>query len=327
MQTPSAPHVPFDILETAEFVRKEDSIRAKRASLCLPIQGRVTWTNIGGPLFLMRQYLPGIPRIRINRSEGEALVAKLAAGAALVPDRTHTLASACTMRMIRQRVIQRLLQAFERYSDEELRTFTIINTKWVFNAHELKAINAKIIKNQLRTHLNRAGITRLPGPFIAFLHGEFDPVSGLFTLHFHGLTTREKAKALDSLTYKEVSKPVRPIRCRDKQRSLKQRSWGYENTRTRARPIVRKRITDRPRQFSYLLKSYWPSRGIRMIGRKRKRDRRGQRIREPFHTQVLLWLDKQRLRDLTLLHDCWSPRNGGPAEMRELYLSIVDDRY
>ncbi len=43
---------------------------------------------------------------------------------------------------------------------------------------------------------------------------------------------------------------------------------------------------------------------------------------EPFASQVLIWLDRQRLRDLVILNDCWSLRNGGTAAMERLYLSV-----
>ena len=140
----------------------------------------------------------------------------------------------------------------------------------------------------------------MPGPFICFLHGEFEPTSGVYQLHFHGVTTADKAAALHRL--KAIA--------------------GYERTRTGAAPVRCEQVNDRPHQFTYMLKSYWPSRAVRLVDGERKRDRKGGRIPEPFHTQVLLWLDRQKLADMTLMNECWSPRKGGTPAMRSLYLLV-----
>ena len=59
-----------------------------------------------------------------------------------------------------------------------------------------------------------------------------------------------------------------------------------------------------------------------MVDGERNRDRKGGRIPEPFHTQVLLWLDRQKLAHMTLMNECWSPRKLGPPAMHSLYLLV-----
>jgi hypothetical protein len=59
-----------------------------------------------------------------------------------------------------------------------------------------------------------------------------------------------------------------------------------------------------------LLKAYWPERAVRLANGKSKRDRVFQRIKEPFATQALLWLDRQRPGDIVVLHGCRLLPNG-----------------
>jgi hypothetical protein len=280
--------------ETDDQVRQEDAERAKRILLALPYEGPLTWLNMGPRLRYLRQCLRHLQRPSIDGSAALDLKAKLELGT------STSLASSVAMRCIRQTVLGALQNALADYSDAELRTVTVINRGWAFTADALDRVTAATIKNRFRTHLNKIGLTQVPGPFIAFLHGEFEPTSGTYQLHFHIVTTAAKAPILKRLTGR----------------------WGYEKTPTGAPPVVSRRVCNRAKQLSYLLKSYWPQRAVRLRDGVPKRDRRGSRISEPFGTQVLLWLDRQRLRNLTLMPDCWSLRNGGSDAMRTLYLSI-----
>lgn len=215
-----------------------------------------------------------------------------------------TLASAQCMRAIRGAVIPAMLDAFEEYADADLATFTAIKKIWNVSCTDLSTTVASRLRASFRTDLNRAGVVGIEGALLAFLHGEFDPVAGNFQLHWHGLTTRDKAALLPKL--KSIS--------------------GYETTATGSSPIRKTPVKDRPRQFSYLLKSYWPERGVRPVDGTVKRDRRGQRIKPPFDALYLLWLDQQRLRDITVFSGGYSPRLGGSDAMRRLYSLITMDR-
>ncbi len=294
----------FVDFETDERARKEDATRAERLAWVRPLDRLMSWTNMGPKLRLARQLVPHVRPPALDPHAIERFAAKLKAGVAGQP--SDSLGSSVTMRSIRQTVLGALHTAFGDYPDEALATFTVINRSWTLTPQTLDAASAAKIKARFRADLNKIGITNMPGPFVAFLHGEFEPTSGSIVPHFHGTTTREKAEVLKRLKAKEGSR----------------RFLGYVPTASGGAPVVCKPVRDRRKQFSYLLKSYWPARTIRWIGGKLKRDRQGRRIPEPFGSQVLLWLDRQRLRDLTIMNDCWSLRNGGTKAMKRLYLSV-----
>ncbi|TXN21409.1 hypothetical protein [Methylobacterium sp. WL19] len=289
--------------ETEALAYAEDRTRAKGLGLARPTEGPTSWTNIAARIRLLDQ-LP-FPRSFPRREAANFDRVRLRLATAPGPI-SNSLASSSTMRIIRETVISDIHAAFAGYPDEALATATVINQRWTYTPANLDAVTAKQVKNRFRSDLNNLGLTKVPGPFIAILHGEFEPRSGQYVLHFHILTTWEKAEILKGL----------------KARPGSQAFPGYCPTASGAAPVVCKAVHNRERQFSYLLKSYWPSRTIRRINGVWKRDRRPRRICEPFASQVLVWLDRQRLRDLVIMHDCWSMRNGGTPAMKRLYLSV-----
>lgn len=251
--------------ETAARCWKEDAHRLRRISKDIPRQGTRSK----------------------KRRASLALMTKLRRGlSTLEPD--ATLASSQYMRSVRLEVVPALLEAVKPYADSDLRTVTVISRKWRFTAKQLRKVFAIDIKRQFRTQLQRAGILDEPGFLVAFVHGEYEPTTGLFQLHFHLLTTADKAAALLN--------------------GLKG-LWGYEKTATGASAIKRSKVSDRPEQFSYLLKSYWPERPVVEIRGKPKRVRGVRRIKGPRHTDYLLWLDRTKLSDIMLLNQC-TYRNG-----------------
>jgi hypothetical protein len=240
----------------------------------------------------------------IDGEAAERLIKKLQSNVASEGEEL-TLSSSLAMRRIRQRVIGALLHALKHHPNSDLQTFTILNEQWVFTPEQLNSITAKSIKNQFRSHLERAGVLGFPGPFIAFLHGEFEPTKEVYVLHFHGVTTAKKAEAL---------------------RGLKTQP-GYVQSDTGAAAIKIQNVNDRASQFSYLIKSYWPQKAVRKYSDgKWRRDRKPSRITGLFQIRCLLWLDRQELGNLTIMSGCWSPRNGGPPASRALYLSIFSRR-
>ncbi|MGI4768650.1 MAG: hypothetical protein ACRYGP_26725 [Janthinobacterium lividum] len=283
--------------ETEQAARKEDRIRARNIRRVLNPIGPTGWLNIKDRLWLNRQGVTHLSNPNINRDVASGFVQKLEHNY-LNFNPQATLASSVTMRAVRKAALQAMHQALKPYP--ALCAVTVINQSWRLTPADLERLTAATIKRQFTTHLNRCGAARLPGPLIAFLHGEFEPTSGYYQLHFHIITTPEKAHALRAL----------------------RRISGYVKTATGAAPIHITPVRDRERQFSYVLKGYWPSKAVRTYGTVLKRDRSHHRIPEPFATQVLLWLDRQHLADLTILNGVWSRRNGGPAAMRALYLLI-----
>ncbi len=291
--------------ETEEAAVREDRRRARRMRRVFRILtrlGRTNWTNMKDRLWLARQYPLGVPKPALNPDQIRALAERLEDGVAsgLPPS---TLGSSLRMRLIRLAFHRALFDAFAPYADDDLRTLTVIYSGWAFSPADLDRTTAAKLQQQFRQHLNRIGVMKLPGPLIAVLHGEFEPTSGLYRLHFHILTTAEKAAALKAGLTTETIK-------------------GYTVTATGAAPVRRSQVRDRDRQFTYLAQAFWPSRPVVIKHGKPKRTRRKHRIPEPFSTQVLLWLDCQPFADLVLLNDIWSPRKGGTAAMKRLYLLV-----
>ena len=291
--------------ETEQASAREDRRRTRRMRRLFRILtrlGRTNWTNMKDRHWLARQYPLGVPKPALNPDQIRALAERLEDGVASGLPPT-TLGSSLRMRLIRLAFHRTLLDAFAPYADDDLRTLTVIYSGWAFSPADLDGVTATQVKAQFRQHLNRVGVPKVPGPLFAVLHGEFEPTSGLYRLHFHILTTAAKAAALKACLTSETIK-------------------GYAITATGAAPVRRSRVRDRGRQFSYLAKSYWPSRPVVMIDGRPKRVRKPRRIPEPFATQVLLWLDRQSFADLVLLNDVWSPRKGGTAAMKRLYLLV-----
>ncbi|TXM64345.1 hypothetical protein FV226_26620 [Methylobacterium sp. WL12] len=288
--------------ETEEESTSEDRLRARRMRRVLNRPGRTTWLNIADRMWLLNQS-PGKMSPPLDRDAADDLATRLEAGVASgIPP--ATLASSLRMREIRQGLGHALFDAFEGYPDADLMTVTVIYAGWSYTPAELERVTAAQVKAQFRRHLERAGVLKLPGPLFAVLHGEYEPTSGRYQLHFHLVTTEAKAAALKaSLTATKIK--------------------GYAKTATGSVPVRRSRVRNRIGQLSYLVKGYWPSKPVIRIDGKLKRLRDHHRIPEPFGTQVLLWLDRQKFSDLVVMHDCWSRRTGGTAAMKALCLFVA----
>lgn len=206
-----------------------------------------------------------------------------------------TLASSVCLRQLRMNMTGAILAMVEGIPLAELRTFTVLNNGWRLPAAKLDTTSARRIKQQFLTHLRRAGVLQVPGFLVAFLHGEFEPTSGVYVLHFHGVTNAARAKALDRLKVTSRGEA---------------RGWGYDQSPTGSRPIVRKHVVNPLRQITYLLKAYWPEKAVRPTGSGERRDRRAQRIRNPYHTHHLLWLDRQQFTDIAIFNGCRLLRSG-----------------
>jgi hypothetical protein len=281
--------------ETEGQAIAEDNTRARLMGKILPG---------GGPGWLSNHHKYAVWRERQRFSHLPPVVAPTDAVRSLkekLETGCHTgrppqsLATALGMRYLRRSVIGSILEGLECYPDAELVTFTALNANWIYSPRELLGISAATIKNQFATHLRRIGVNEIPGPFIAFLHGEFEPTSGKFVLHFHGVTTAEKYRVLLSMAEPEKDP---------------ERDWGYVPTSTGAAPIRCEQVTDRVRQFSYLLKAFWPQKAVRRIDGVLKRDRVGKRIHEPYASIALIWLDRQAPADIAALQGCRFLPNG-----------------
>ncbi|MXP29819.1 hypothetical protein GRI58_13475 [Porphyrobacter algicida] len=202
------------------------------------------------------------------------------------------------MRRHRIRVVGSLCRLYEE-ADAQATTFTIIPRHWEFTPDELMGVDPKALLRRLRADLYRAGAAKTKGWMFVYIHGEYDPNAKVYRLHVHGLCSNEMVPVLDRLRKKPNYKSVR---------TLPDGSWSpvYRRVWVRRKPLY-----DLPYPLTYLMQSFWPSRPIFINEagqRRRVRDKRA--IPEPFHSQVLLWLDQFELQDLALLIGLRVTRNG-----------------
>ncbi|MDQ0349817.1 hypothetical protein [Ancylobacter vacuolatus] len=270
----------FHRFETREKVLREDKKRARllrKTAANIPVSGNVPVLSGARELRRLAARLERVQEGRIPR----------------------TLASSRKMRRVRRKVFRAIMQEFEVFEDEEVRTFTVISRSWCIDPERLQILTAKHLKRQFLSHLERSGISSIEGCLVAFIHGEFEPTSGLFQLHLHGMGTRKKVRALHRL----------------------KGNWGYLKTVTGSHPIRVEMVRNRAAQVSYLLKSYWPSRAVREVDGVQRRNRDKRRIPEPYHSEVLCWFHRQTLGDMTIVQGGRFLPNG---ELR-LSCPVVDD--
>lgn len=198
------------------------------------------------------------------------------------------------MRQFRIRIIGHLWQLIEeeRWQADEVTTFTALPLGWEFTSETLYQADPRKLLDRLRGQLKRAGSADADGFLIASIHGEFEPEEQIYRLHVHGCAAGGMIGVLDKLRSLPAYRPRPSV--------------------TVPMQIRRKPLKDIPYPLGYAFKSYWPCRRIGMVGREGlvKRQRGHHRIPEPYHRQVLLWLDRWSVSDLTLLMHLCVGRDG-----------------
>lgn len=200
-----------------------------------------------------------------------------------------TLASSAYMRDQRIRLTGALHKLVADHPKLKAATFTLIPRWMAFTPEELLDVDPEVLRERLRSGLNRAGAKEASGAVFACIHGEYEPRKGIFQLHFHGLALGGMIKLVSSLRDGPGFASVRTIGAAAE--PVRQRVW-----------VTRKPLANLPYALSYLLKSYWISRWIGQVEcGSIKRQRAGSRIDEPFHTLALLWMDRWSLADISLM--------------------------
>ncbi len=167
---------------------------------------------------------------------------------------------------------------------------TIIPITWEFKPEELERVLPALLLASMLAALYEKGAAKANGWLIVFIHGEYDPVGKVYRLHLHGYAYGEMVQVVDRL------------RLLPNYQTQRYRRDGSLSPVYRRVQVSRKRPKTRLRQITYRLQSYWPSKAVIISDDgKRIRARRKQRIAEPYHSQVLLWLDKWDIADLTLM--------------------------
>lgn len=250
--------------ETRRSAIKEDARRAKGLRKAINRHPNVIDVTTAEPL---------ADQLEISGESGET------------PD---SLASSLYMRGHRVKVIGALWQLMDARNG--VTTFTVIPDGWDFTPAQLASAMPILLLRALLTDLYRKGAKAAGGWLFAFIHGEFDPVAGVYRLHIHGACSPEMIEVLDRL------------RLLPKYKSVRQLPNGEWNPVYRRVWIRRKPLHSMPNPITYLMQAFWPSRPIYIDAEgKRRRVRQKQAIREPFHSMVLLWLNRWRLKDLTLM--------------------------
>jgi hypothetical protein len=155
-------------------------------------------------------------------------------------------------------------------------TFSAVRQEWHRASEDLNTLDPVALKAAFRQDLYRVGAAEADGWLFAALDGEFDPPKQSYQSHLHGVASGGMIDVLDRLR-------TRP---------------GYLPWRDNgvipgcARPIRRSRepLTNVPSSIAYQMKGFWKVQAGRT-----------SRIPEPFGSHVLLYLDRYRLTDLTLL--------------------------
>ena len=202
------------------------------------------------------------------------------------------------MRDQRIRIVGGIWKVIAENPDNDVFSFTLIPEGTVYAAGCLYEADPIAMNRKLRTHLRQAGIKDASGFLFMGMHGEFDPATGKFRLHWHGIGVgRDMRHALDRL---------RKVRAFKSRRASPTGSKVDKPIRVSRAPLG-----SLPAAISYTVQGFWPSRwtGVGELGQPIKQ-RNKHRIKEPHHSEHLLWLSKWQLQDLILMVGMRATKHG-----------------
>jgi len=181
-----------------------------------------------------------------------------------------TQASATYCRQLRRVETDVLWKYMASRPAHDLHTCTILQAGWQVSGDDLPTFNTTRMLKQFRAKVTN-GRPCPPGEWLfGRVHGEFDSRIKMFQMHVHGICTRH---FVPRQRRRDTGRPVPGIRV----------------------PVQFKPIRDPARQISYLTQSFWPDRPTYWCDGEWERSREKRRIREPWGSQVLLWLHRQTL--------------------------------
>lgn len=177
--------------------------------------------------------------------------------------------------------------------------FTILPDRWRIAAEDLALIDPNALLEGLRADINRVLPKGIGGYLFACLHGEFveSVTGGYFDIHVHGLACGRFVAAIDSLRHRPKYHP---------------KSWSKPGDRAkfpRVR-VSRGPLTNLPKPMTYCVQAFWPAKAMTKRGSIKTQRGQRRRIPEPFHTQLLIWLDRWKLQDITLLMGIRATKKG-----------------
>lgn len=169
----------------------------------------------------------------------------------------------------------------------EAKSFHLVWPPHAVDAGMLHGVNPTRLTEWLRRRVLKHLPSNPRGWLYAHLHGEYEARSNTFIIHFHGIAAGDYLATLRG-----------PVKA-----ELKTEAKLLPNlpTSPKVRAVLRfDPLRNAPRQVSYVLQSWWPSRPVVMTPRGLKRVRTKHRIPEPYHSEYLVWLDRQSIAGLRL---------------------------
>jgi len=213
------------------------------------------------------------------------------------PANPTTLTSKVAMRAIRLQMAGELLRLCRGK-----RTYfvTLIPRGLSIAPDDLPGFDPKKENQKLRVTLNRAGASsRNEGWIFASLEGEYNPATGMVQIHYHLIVVGDGM--------------VGAIK-RLRQQPRFKRKMGTRNNpdgvkmRIQVKRVRRSRLH---RAINYAIKGTWYQkwRDEGADGARKTQKCRG-RIQEPTGSKVLLWLDRWKVGDMTMMLNLWVGKNG-----------------
>ncbi len=200
-----------------------------------------------------------------------------------------SMASSRNMREERLEFSAKILEALENWPASSIRFFTALPPSGEVPAETLLTEGPAHHVERFRQQLNRAGKGDETGFLAAILEAELEPNSGVLRFHFHGVATG---------SYVERLKRVQALAAYAAREFVK-KPFQLNRLDTDAEE-------DRAKAVSYLLKNHWKQRRIGSVGIDGviRRERKSHRLDEPYHTDMLLWLDRHSVSDISLFMGC-----------------------
>ena len=193
---------------------------------------------------------------------------------------SSTLASSLYWRELRRNIIGNLLAFIDRHVTGDLYLFTIISPHWEIPGGKLLSTELKQIVKSLENDLRRVRGSNESHFIFAVIHGQYDPIRNVYSIHFHGIACEAAIESVRSL---------RTLKC-------------YKKSDFIAKPIVTEKIYDLPRVLSYCLQTYWDQKNYMCsdTGEVRRRSLKS-RITGLSHSLYLLKMHDSELSDLILM--------------------------
>lgn len=217
------------------------------------------------------------------------LIARLRHGAN-AGNPAQTLASQLFMRGPQHALIGHAWRLQDQLSPDLFSTLDLRPKKFVMTAEELMAFEPEQLLNPIRMDFLRCGASKAKGGLCLALHGQFNRAAGMFDLHAHGFVTHEMKDVADEVRHlRKYAEPHVP------------RGVGLKQPSARV-ILSRKPLINPAYRLSYIWQDWWPDRIDGVIGNVAIiRGVKRRRIPEPYHSMLLLWLDRRSLSDMTLM--------------------------